>query len=177
MPVAVGSRVYSVQGLRWELHGVPDDPHWFAHVCSGLSDLGISVVTGHACRHDDGTWLAHVDVDVAGAVLPPESLDVAALAAPRPRPRDLAWLTLTSAQVNRREDGLLVVEVTAGDELGLLGRLLRRVSMLGLEPVEVSAATRTGIAHDRLVLTGPGGGVPGGGLAVQLEQVLRDFLA
>jgi len=176
MTVAVGSRVYSVQGLRWELAGRPEHPDWLTHVCSGLAELGISVVTGHAACDGEGRWRAHLDVDVSRALVDPESVDVASLAEPRPWAGGSAPLRLTALDVGRREDGLLLLQVTAPDELGLLGRLLRELSALKLHPVEVAVSTRTGVAHDRLVLGASSGGVPSSELQTLLGHVLSGHL-
>ena len=176
MPVAIGSRVVSAHGLRWDLSGRFDHPHWLAHVCSGLADLGISVVTGRAVRRSTGIWDAHLDVDTADALIAPEDVDLAALAVAPERPRESAALGLTAVAVSRRPDGFLVVEVSAADELGFLGRLLRRVSLLTLHPVEVSVATRDGVVDDRLVLSGIGSTVPSDEIGALLEHVLAGLL-
>jgi hypothetical protein len=176
MTVAVGSRVYSVQGLRWELSGCPEDPDWLANVCCGLAELGISVVMGHARRDASGWWRAHIDVDVAQARVDPETVDVASLASECPDSRDSASLRLTALDLGRREDGLLVLQLAARDELGLLGRLLHELSTLRLQPVEVAITTRTGVAHDRLVLATSGGEVPSSELQTLLSHVLSGHL-
>jgi hypothetical protein len=176
MTVAVGARVYSVQGLRWELWGRPEGPDWLANVCSGLAELGICVVMGHALRDAAGTWRAHLDVDVSRALVDPETVDVASLAVDRPAPRDAAPLRLTALDLGRREDGLLVVQLAAPDELGFLGRLLHELAVLKLHPVEVAITTRTGVAHDRLVLAAGGTDVPSSELQALLSHVLSGFL-
>ena len=176
MPVAVAPPVYSVKGLRWELSGRPEHPHWLASVCTGLSEVGIGVVAGHALREPGGTWLAHLDVDVSAALVVPDGVDVAALAAQPPPPGDPASLQLSAVDVRRRADGFLLVEVVAPDETGFLGRLLRRVALLGLYPLEVSVATQDGVVHDRLLLSGIGVTVPSDDVAVTVEQVLMGLL-
>jgi hypothetical protein len=177
MTVAVGSRVYSVQGLRWELAGLPEHPDWLANVCCGLAGLGISVVTGHATHDAGGWWRAHLDVDVTRALVDPESVDVAALEAERQPARSTEPLRLTALDVARREDGLLVVQLAAPDELGFLGRLLRELATLKLHPFEVAVSTRTGVAHDRLVLSAAGGQAPSAEVQALLSHVLSGFLA
>jgi hypothetical protein len=162
--------------LRWELSGSFPHPHWLAHVCSGLSDLGIAVLTGHAVRRPSGTWKAHLDVDVSRSAVPVSQVDPVALAAVPPRGRDLLPLRLTSAEVVRRDDGLVQLDVTAPDELGFLGRLLRRVALMTLHPVEVSVATRDGRVHDRLVLAGIGATVPGEEVMMLLHRVVSGLV-
>jgi hypothetical protein len=162
----------STHSLRWDLSGRFEHPHWLAHVSGGLADLGISVVTGHAVRRVAGSWEAYLVVDVSGSVVPASDVDVAALAAAPPGPQRAVPLRLSAVSVRRRPDGFLEVEVSAVDELGFLGRLLRRVALLGLHPVEVTVATRNGVVHDRLVLAGIGSKVPSEEIAALVEQVL-----
>jgi hypothetical protein len=115
-------------------------------------------------------------VDVSGSVVPPAEVDLAVLAAEPPRTRDPAPLRLSAFEVSRREDGWLQVEVSAVDDLGFLGRLLRRVSLLTLHPLEVTVATRAGVVHDRLVLAGIGSTVPSEEIQELLEHVLTGLL-
>lgn len=176
MTVAVGSRVYSVQGLRWELSGRTEDADWLANVCCGLARLGISVMTGHAARDAEGSWRAHLDVDVSRAIVDPETVDVAGLAGDCPPHPDGAPLRLTALDIGRRDDGLLVVQLAAPDELGFLGRLLRELADLELHPVEVAVSTRTGVAHDRLVLSATGGEAPSSEVHALLAHVLSSHL-
>jgi hypothetical protein len=166
----------SPHGLRWELSGRFEHPHWLAHLCTGLADIGISVVTGHAVRRTTGIWDAQLEVDVTGSAVAPEEVDLVALAAEPPRSREPAPLRLASVEVSRREDGYLVVRVSAVDELGFLSRLLRRVSLLTLHPVEVTVATRAGVVDDRLVLSGIGSHVPSEEIHELLVHVLTGLL-
>jgi hypothetical protein len=161
---------------RWDLSGRYQHPHWLAHVCSGLTDRGISVMAGRAARRAAGEWDAHLDVDLSGAVVPTLPEDVHALAAPTRRRNDRVELRLASVRLARLADGFLALDVTAPDELGFLGRLLRRVSLLSLYPVEVQVATHGGTVHDRLVLAGIGSSRPSEDIGEVLEQVLRGHL-
>jgi hypothetical protein len=157
---------------RWDLSGTYDHPHWLAHVCSGLADRGVSVIAGQAVRRAGGTWDAHLDVDTSRAVVPVAEADVASIAGGARIGRDLVDLRLASAAVTRLPDLMLQVDVSAADELGFLGRLLRRVSLYGLYPSEVRVSTSDGVVHDRLVLTGIGASIPNEGVAQQLADVL-----
>jgi hypothetical protein len=176
MPVAVGSRVFLVQGLRWELCGTPDHPHWLANVCTGLSELGIDVVGGHAVREPSGSWVAHVDVDLSDCLVDGESIDVAALAAERQWPVNLDPLRLRSVDVRRRDDGSLELQLTGATERGFLGRLLRDVAHLALDPVELAGSTRTGVVQLRVVLTGAEGAAPSRAQVELLESLLLGYL-
>ena len=162
----------SLTTTRWDLSGTYDHPHWLAHVCSGLGDSGIAVVAGQAVRQAGGAWQAHLDVDTSRAIVPVEEVDLAAIAGGARAGRDVVKLQLTSVTVTRLPDLMLQVDVSAYDELGFLGRLLRRVSLYGLYPSEVRVSTGDGVVHDRLVLTGMGASAPNETVAQQLSEVL-----
>jgi hypothetical protein len=94
---------------------------------------------------------------VEGAV---EGVDVVALASRRPTVRDAVSPVLTGHSVSRRADGRVELSLEAPDELGFLGRLLSRVSLLTLLPTEVEIATVGGRISDRFVLSGIGSTPP-----------------
>jgi len=159
---------------RWDVSGRYRHPHWLVFLCSGLADRGLSVVDGHAVRRGSDVWEGHLDVDASDAVT--EAVDVAELASTPPAGRDSSVPVLREATVLRRVDGLLSVDVTADDELGLLGRFLRRVSVLTLLPVEMTIATQGGLVRDRFVLGGIGGRSPSEEVQAQLERVLAGLV-
>jgi len=161
---------------RWDLSGRYQHPHWLAHVCGALGDRGISVTAGHALRRSAGEWEGHLDLDASASTVPTGPADLPALAAITRRRNDKEELRLSSVTLARLDDGFLRLDVSAPDELGFLGRLLRRVSLLGLYPVEVRVATRVGTVQDRLVLAGIGSTRPSQDIGDVLEQVLRGHL-
>ena len=71
-------------------------------------------------------------------------MDIAVLAAPQ----------LGSFRIARRSDMQLEAHLEAPDQVGFLGRLLTRVSSLGLFPSEMEIATVSGRIKDRLVFRG-----------------------
>jgi hypothetical protein len=151
-----------------DLAGTYTHPHWLAFLCSGLSAAGVSVVSGTAVRREGMDWEGHLAV--TGPML---SVDPAVLAATRPATRDAGRLQLTSYQVGRRADGQLVVTVEAIDELGFLGRLLSRVSLLALVPSAIEIATVGSVGQDTVVLGGIGHARPSDQVRVALEDLLR----
>jgi len=146
-----------------------DHPHWLAFLCAGLARQRFSVVSGTA-RREGRTWTARLDVAGTGPLL----ADPVALASTRPE-RDAAVPRLGAYALVRRPDGLLALSVEAPDELGFLGRLLSRVSVLTLLPVEVDIATDAGTVRDRLVLGGIGSGALGEDVHGALDAMLRGF--
>jgi hypothetical protein len=159
-------------GHRLELAGEFDHPHWLAFLCAGLSAQRFSVVSGRG-RRDGRTWTADFEVVGDGPLLS----DPVELAGRRPVTRDPAAPVLTSYALSRRADGLLRVELRAPDELGFLGRLLSRVSVLTLLPVELDIATVGGSVQDTIVLGGIGSGTLDDEVQGALDGMLRGFSA
>lgn len=153
---------------RVELSGSFPHPHWLAFLCGGLSAVDVSVVSGRAVRTSPLLWEGQLvlDGEVAG-------LDIVALASRRPPMRDAAAPVLSWATVERRTDGLLYLSLEAPDELGFLGRLLGRISLLTLLPAEVEIATVGGRISDRFVLSGVGSSPP----SDEVLDALRAMLA
>jgi hypothetical protein len=161
---------------RWDLAGRYQHPHWLAHVCCALADRGISVTGGHAVRRSAGEWEGHLDVDVSAAVVATTAEDLPALADSGRGSLQSGELRLSSVGLTRLGSGYLELRVGASDELGFLGRLLRRVALLGLHPLEVTVATRSGAARDVVVLAGIGSTRPTEDVGLLLEQVMRGHL-
>ena len=153
---------------RVELDGAFAHPHWLAFLCGGLSAARVAVVSGQAFREDPLRWVGHFLVEG-----PVEGLDVVALAAKRPTVRDAASPVLSSYSVTRRRDADLDLSVEADDTLGFLGRLLSRVSLLTLLPVELEIATVGGRITDRFVLSGIGSSSPSDEVLDALQAMLR----
>ncbi|MCW2542516.1 MAG: hypothetical protein JWM40_68 [Frankiales bacterium] len=150
-----------------DLGGTYTHPHWLAFLCGGLSAAGVSVVSGRAVRLEGMDWEGHLLVTG-----PVSARDAAALASTRPVTRDPGRLQLTSYTVERRADGQLSMQVEAPDELGFLGRLLSRVSLLTLVPTALEIATVTGHIRDTVVLGGIGHSQPSEDVRVALEDLL-----
>jgi hypothetical protein len=151
-----------------DLDGTYTHPHWLAFLCGGLSGAGVSVVSGRAVRRDGMNWEGHLLVSG-----PVSARDASAFSSTRPITRDAGRLQLTSYTVVRRPDGQLAVQVEAPDELGFLGRLLSRVSLLTLVPSELEIATVSGQIRDTVVLGGIGQSQPSEDVRLALEDLLR----
>ncbi|MGZ6827047.1 MAG: hypothetical protein ACXVGH_09665 [Mycobacteriales bacterium] len=158
---------------RLELAGAFLHPHWLAFLCGGLAGHGVSVVSGSAVRASPLHWDGQLLLDASSARGPVTDLDAVALAGLRPAVRDAASPRLTAYEVRRLPDRRLEVDVRAPDELGFLGRLLSRISLLTLLPAEVQISTVRGEVQDRLVLSGIGRGTPGD----DVDEALRGLLA
>ncbi len=157
---------------RLDLEGAFTHPHWLAFLCGGLAATGVSVVSGRAVRDAPMRWTGHFVVDASATRTPLDSLDPVALAGLRPAVRDTAVPRLTSFEVRRRADRRLEVRLEAPDELGFLGRLLSRISLLTLLPSELEIHTVRGTVEDRLVLGGIGGTPPSEEVLGPLEELL-----
>jgi hypothetical protein len=157
---------------RLDLKGAFTHPHWLAFLCGGLSGAGVSVVSGHAARESPMHWTGHFVLDARGSRTPVESLDLVGLSALRPAVRDATAPRLASFEVRRRADQQIEVRVEAPDELGFLGRLLSRISLLTLLPSELHIHTVRAMIQDRLVLGGIGTAAPSDEVLGSLTELL-----
>jgi hypothetical protein len=157
---------------RLDLEGAFTHPHWLAFLCGGLSAAGVSVVSGRASRESPMHWSGHFVLDASGSRTPVESLDLVGLSALRPAVRDASPPRLSSFAVGRRTDRQLEVHLEAPDELGFLGRLLSRISLLTLLPSELHIHTVRATIQDRLVLGGIGSTPPSEEVLGSLRELL-----
>jgi hypothetical protein len=92
-------------------------------------------------------------------------------------PADLARVNLTGFRVSRREDQQLELELEGPDQIGFLGRILMRLSLLALFPSSMVINTVGGQIKDRIILHGIGGKGPAEAAKVSLEGTLKQMVA
>lgn len=147
-------------------------PHWMAFLFAGLAMSGISVVSGRAVQAESG-WDAQISLDFSRSNAKPEALDYVAMALQKPLTTDATAPILIKFQITRRVDSSLEVALEGPDQIGFLGRILGRLSLLMLFPTEIEINTVSGTVRDRLVLRGIGGTPPTAVAQSSLETVLR----
>jgi hypothetical protein len=172
--------VVSISSLSGGLHelkikGQWAHPHWVAHLFSGLASQQISVVSGKASQKLSQDWEATFHLDFSRSTQKPEALDYVDLAHTRTGAVEMSSLKLGSFQISRRMDASLEVRLNGPDQVGLLGQLLTRLSLLGLFPIDLQISTAHGYVEDRIVFTGILGTVPSEVVEVSLENMLRGF--
>jgi hypothetical protein len=151
-------------------------PAWMAGLCGGLAERRVSIDRAHATRAGDGSWLAELDIS------PPYGIDAARIPyvelADSERTDDSGELRLKSFQLDESPDhgGTLKLAFAAKDSLGLLGRMLGLLAMLGLFPVAMRIETHQGHARDVLWLSGLGRSLPSAQARQSLERVLSSGL-
>lgn len=151
-------------------------PAWMVGLCGGLSDRRVSIERAHATRTAEGGWHAELDVS------PPSELDLESLPyielTDSERSTDEGTLVLESFQLTGSPDhgGTLKLTFDAPDSLGLLGRVLGILAMMGLFPIELQIETRAGYAHDTLWLSGLGRAAPSPLAHQNLERMLTSKL-
>jgi hypothetical protein len=91
----------------------------------------------------------------------------------KPANTDVGAPQLRKFQITRRVDSGLEVALEAADQIGFLGRVLGRLSLLMLFPTEIEINTVSGTIRDRLVLRGIGGSPPTATAQSSLETLLR----
>ncbi|MCW2620627.1 MAG: hypothetical protein JWL64_229 [Frankiales bacterium] len=160
-------------GHRLTLTGTFDHPHWLAFLCAGLAAAEVSVLSGRARRSPAGVWDAAFEVQGAQGL---RTVDPVLLARTRPVRRDPEPPVLTTYALARRSAGPLELHVTAPDQAGFLGRLLSRISLLTLLPIELDIKTVGHTIEDRFAFAGMGGSAPDDELYEALDGMLRGFV-
>ncbi len=155
-----------------KIKGEFSHPHWMAFLFAGLSAVQISVVSGRATRTGSG-WDARLMLDFARSETVPESLDAVALALQKPDKTDGAAPRISQFRIARRADESLEVWVDGPDQIGFLGRVLGRMSLVMLFPIEIEINTISSVIHDRFVFRGIGGVVPSDAAQKSLDSLLQ----
>jgi hypothetical protein len=160
-----------------ELQGSCRNPHWVTALFQGLSDYRISIVSGHAAVGLQGDWHARFHLDCSACSTDVARIDYSALTERTTSTLLVAEAPLLSTfNVSRRPDQSLELRIDAPDQRGFLGRILARISGLGLFPVSMEIGTINGRINDRLVFRGIGGLVPSESIPKSLEILLNRFV-
>ena len=157
------------------LQGQFERAHWVAFLFSGLSRLEIAVISGKATRDRDRNWNARFTLDFRGSQAVPERVDYLQLAQ-QETTSAFAPPLLSEFAITRRSDQALEVILQGPDQIGFLGRILLKLSLLTLFPIEMEINTVSGRIHDRIVFCGIGGLPPGTSVDASLEAMLRGLV-
>lgn len=155
------------------LRGAFSHPHWLAYLLRALAESQVSLVSGRAAQNDALDWDARIVLDFRQSQLAPETLDYVALAQQRFNLAALAAPQLGGFRITRRSDLQLEALLEAPDQVGFLGRLLTRVSSLGLFPSAMEIATVGGCIRDRIVFRGILNKAPTDTVQKSLEAMCR----
>jgi hypothetical protein len=151
-------------------------PHWMAFLFSGLSAANVSVISGRAVQNET-QWEANWVLDFSRSGIAPQSLDYVGLALQRPTQTGGAGaLSLTRYQIARRPDQSLEVWLHGPDQIGFLGRVLSRLSLIMLFPTEIDINTSGGQIRDYIVFRGIGGMAPNDEAQKALDILLKSCL-
>ena len=143
-----------------KLEGEILHPHWVAFLFSGLGASHVSVVSGQAKQKSIVSWQASFRLDFARCPTPPKNLDFLGMLNQEQLPLNVEIPHLGDYQIVRRPDESLEVRVQGPDQIGFLGRLLAKLCILGLFPVEMSIDTVAGRIQDSFVFRGIAGVAP-----------------
>jgi hypothetical protein len=149
-------------------------PHWMAFLFSGLSAAGVSIISGRAVQNET-QWDARCILDFSGSNTAPEALDFVMLALQRPESSVSSAKSpiLSQFQIARRADQSLEVWLHGPDQIGFLGRVLSRLSLIMLFPIEIEINTVAGQIRDYIVFRGIGGMAPNDDAKKSLEILLK----
>lgn len=129
---------------------------WTGNLVSALSARNIDVVSGRGVG-EKRNWTTSLVIDARRAMVPPDKLDLVALANTDAVPTGGTDLKLTRFSLTPLADGRLEVRVFAPDQPGFLSRMLRTMALVSLFPREFDIDTPGGQIKDRFVVTGAGG--------------------
>lgn len=164
------------QQYELKINGRFTHPHWLAFLFSGLSAARVSVVSGRAAQVET-QWDARCILDFTGSDAAPNSLDYVTLALQRPASVGVGGgagaLALGRYQIARRQDQSLEVWLHGPDQIGFLGRVLSRLSLIMLFPTEIDINTRAGQIQDYMVFRGIGGMAPNDDAQKSLDILLK----
>jgi hypothetical protein len=152
-------------------------PLWADRFTRGLSNLGISILSGFARREAAGPWGAVFLVTPTPGAESPETVDYVSLTQ-EPPPPYAPPIVLDGFDLDGSPElgGFLHLEVRGPDRVGFLGSLLRILSERELVPREMWINTRFGEACDRLLLSSADGGSPSDEQRQALETELASHL-
>ena len=151
-------------------------PHWVSFLFSGLSQQQISIVSGRALQDARLEWDARFVLDFRFSTAVPQNLDYVALAEKNPPQNDTGMPRLSHFEIKGHLRGMEVL-ISGPDQVGFLGRLMRKLSLLALFPVEIDINTVSGVINDRIVLQTIGGGAVSETVRAALQALLRDLIA
>jgi len=160
-----------------ELHltGHFQHPHWVAFLFTALAAQHISIVSGRALQDANQEWDARFELNFDRSTSTPDALDYIALTGQTSMPADTAQPQLTSYTLTPRASGL-EVQLIGPDQIGFLGRILRRISLLALFPVDIQIATVAGSIKDRITFRAIGGGPVSEGVLSMLDNLLKEMV-
>ncbi|MBL6750881.1 MAG: hypothetical protein ISP90_10185 [Nevskia sp.] len=159
-----------------ELNGSCRNPHWITALFQGLSDHRISIVSGHVTLGPQHEWHGRFHLDCAECRIDVSRIDYSGMTERTTSALLVSEAPLLSTfSVTRRADQSLELRIDAPDQRGFLGRILARISGLGLFPVSMDIGTVNGRINDRLVFRGIGGMAPGEPVAKALDTLLNRF--
>jgi hypothetical protein len=154
------------------MEGGFEHPHWLAQLAAALANDGVSIISGSATRSADHAWLACFELDTSHASSTFGARGIA-FSLRQPPIRVPGTVQLVGWTVQRRGDDLLELRIQAEDSVGFLGRLLQRLALLALIPVELRIRTDAGRIDDEFVLARAGGATP----PKEVEEALANMLA
>ncbi len=142
---------------------------------ASLAKLNISIISGNARQAARREWEAQLLLDFTSSKAVADQLDYAAMAqqstqTPAQQPK------LSKFKIVRRADEQLEILIEGPDQIGFLGGLLGKLSLLALFPAELEINTVSNRIKDRVALRGIGDAPPSPATEQSLETMLKGFV-
>jgi hypothetical protein len=157
------------------MEGLFTHPHWVAFLFSSLAQRNISVVSGRASQNTAQVWDAGFELNFDQSAAAPDCLNYVELAHEGTLSGDKELPRLSSFNIAQHPKGL-EVRLNGPDQIGFLGRMLRRIALLGLFPTEIEIDTVSGAIHDRIVFRTIGGAKVSQSVQSQLQNLLQELV-
>lgn len=158
------------------LYGRLHRPHWVAQLFAALSQLHVSIISGHASQIKSGEWTSKFLLNFSGSNADPNRLDYNALAEQDLPGERAVTPKLHHFDLRRRADQLIELRVEGPDQIGFLASILARVSGLALFPSMLEIDTIAGRINDCIVLRGIADRGPSEAAYQSLDRMLRSFI-
>ena len=152
-------------------------PNWAGNLSTGFSQNRINIIRGNA-RKTKTSWSAKFEIMPARFATDPRGIDYIALAlngtdTELPPRISIDEFTLVKPESN---NGALLLEIKAADQLGFLGNILNRMAFYSLFPEEMIIETEDGRISDRFWVKGVGGLTPSESSINTLKQKLDSIV-
>jgi hypothetical protein len=153
-------------------------PNWIANLSTGLANNRISINSGTP-KKIKTLWQADFELAATSATINMNRIDFLAFAkncADTNSPDNISLTEFALGDPNKN-DGALLLELKAADQIGFLSSLLNRLAFYSLFPDAMIIETIGGRIHDRFWIKGVGGNIPSKTVIGTLKHKLEGYLA
>ena len=149
-------------------------PGWIGSFTSRIAEQGLNIISGSARKITPATWLAMFEFEATPGT-DPNRIDFLKLADDKLDRTPPKAIHLEHFQIVPNPDGCVSVHISAHDQLGMLGSILKKFHLYMLFPNEVIVETAAGRVKDFFRLRGMGGASPSSEALSALQNALQSM--